>query len=497
MSDTLTISFFNDYQHEHFNCTQRNSCFSGGFGNGKTYEGCQKALLLLLTFPGYRFAIVRKSYADLKKTTQQTFFKLLPGGANGKYVLRHSEQDGITDLFNGSRVYWLHSDKFDEGTLRGLEVNSVLIDQGEELEENIYLILDARVGRWDRAEVPNHMLTEDWPTHPKTGRPLVPNYMMILCNPEHTLHWIYQRYHPDSESRQPDHWFITAPTDPNSYDPHTYAQMLRRDPEWVSKYIKGEWGTSEAQIHNLLPDSILKEVPADFLSEVVKKGALYRVLDHGDSAPTCCVWFSCYKGAYFAYREYYMPHEVISNHRKNISDLSGKEYYVGNYADPQIFKMENQKYGGFWSVADEYMDNQIQAPPLFWNPADNNEFANRNRINELLAKDPAYAHPINGTLGAPRFYFIMRSEEYPNGISQLVPQIKAARRELLGTLNGKNYYGDERSKSIEDHAYDCLRYFVSIHGSPHAEPKRPVPPGSFMGVRKAFKLHRRIAALMN
>jgi hypothetical protein len=499
LSYDIHVSFWNDYQKAFFENKQRNGCFSGGFGNGKTYGGCQRAVVPLLTFNRYRYAIVRKAYSDLKRTTMQSFSKLIPGGFSGRLVERHSEQEGLTDFINGSRIYWLHSDKFDEGTLKGLEINSVLIDQAEELEENIYLVLDARVGRWDGAEVPAYLLDKhpDWPRHNKTNRPLVPNYMDILVNPDHTLHWVYQRYHPESINRQPDHFFINAPTDPNSYDPQTYAQMLKRDPEWVAKYVKGEWGTSEAQIHNVLPDSILKDVPPDFLKEIIKKGSLTRVLDHGDASPTCCTWFSTYKGIHIAYREYYMPHEVISNHRQNISDLSYNEFYTGNYADPSIFHMESQKAGGFWSVADEYLDTvDISSPPLFWNPADNNEFANRNRINELLRSDPTVKHPLYGTSPAPRLYFLAKTPDYQNGCFHIINQTKSQRRESLGTINGKLYFSDERAKSVEDHAYDTLRYYVSTHAVGVKEPKRPYAANSFNGLRNSIKKMQQAARVM-
>jgi len=493
----LNISFWNEHQKQFFENKFRNGCFSGGFGNGKTFGGCQRDVFLLFTFPKYRVTIVRKAYSDLKRTTMQTFFKKIPGGMNGPLVARHSEQEGVTDFINGSRVYWLHSDKFDEGTLKGLETNSVLIDQAEELEENIYLVLDARVGRWDGAEVPAELIEKfpDWPRHPKTGRYLVPNYMDVLANPDHTLHWIYQRYHPDSEFRQPDHFYVSAPTDPNSYDPQTYAQMLKRDPEWVAKYVKGDWGTSEAQIHNVRPESILKDVSPDFLAEIKKKGALYRILDHGDSAPTACGWFSAYKGIFIAYREYYMPLEVISAHRRNISDLSGDDYYMGNYADPSIFRTTAQKDGGFWSVADEYLDTtSFDAPVLVWQKADNNEFATRNRINELLRPDSSVKHPVYGTSPAPRLYFIAKTPDYPDGCSHIIAQTKSQRRECLGTFNGKLMFSDERAKSVEDHGYDLVRYFVSIHGNYKSPAKRPASPTSFNGLRNSLKKMKAVMA---
>jgi hypothetical protein len=489
----IEISFFNDFQKQFFHNRLRNSCFSGGFGNGKTFAGCQRAVVFLLRFPGYKYAIVRKSYSDLKRTTMQTFFKLIPGGKSSPLIARHAEQDGVTEFVNGSRIDWLHSDKFDESTLRGLEINSVLIDQAEEIEESIYLVLDGRVGRWDKATVPQDLIdaNPNWPRHAKTGRYLVPNYMDILVNPEHTLHWIYQRYHPESEQQQPDHFFISAPTDPSCYDPQTYAQMLKRDPEWVAKYVKGEWGCSDAQIHQLVSDSVIKDPPPEFIERMLQRGALYRVLDHGDSAPTCCLWFAAYKGVHICYREYYRGNDVISNHRKAIDALSGREYYVGNYADPQIFKTTAQKFGGFWSVADEYLDTSLGSEPIAWVPADNNEFATRNRINELLRRDPATLHPVTGQPNSPKLYFVQRTEQYAQGCSNAIMQIKSQKRELLGSVNGKNYFSDDREKSIEDHAYDVIRYYVGIHGQSLAEPKKRAAANSFLGLQKSFKRLKR------
>src|SRR6185312_3663259 len=137
-------------QREFYYSTHRNQCFSGGFNNGKSYIGCFKCLRLLLTFPGYCCIIGRKTYADLKKTTMHTFMSL----CTQSLIESHNEQDGLTVLINGSMIIWLHIDKVDTNSLRGLEGNSILVDQPEELDEKIFWVLDARLGRWSGAVVP-------------------------------------------------------------------------------------------------------------------------------------------------------------------------------------------------------------------------------------------------------------------------------------------------------------------------------------------------------
>lgn len=476
----LQIQFKNTAQQQFYFCTDRNQCFSGGFNNGKTYAACLKAVTLLLTFPNYRIVIAREMYTDLKKTTMQTFFKIIPQSM----IETHSIQDGLTRLKNGSVVFWMHLDSFDEQSLRGLEINSVIVDQAEEIEENIYLVLDSRVGRWDKALVPQHLKDEyvktngkEWP-RTALGHDKVPTYMIVLCNPDTQFHWIYRRYHKDSLEHIPRHIMIESETDANLGDPETIKQMFSRDPEWVSRYVKGLWGTSSAQIHYLPPECIL---PADpkLIDNIKRHGNLFRVLDHGDSAPTCCLWFAVLNGNYICYREYYSPGQLVSHHRKSLAELSEGETYTSNYADPSIFYKSSQKDGGFWSIADEYMTNDIDAPPITFLPADNNEYATRNRINELLSSSNPTSHPLTQESPSPRLYFIQKSPDYPFGCYHAITQLQAQRRRLLSYDNGKPIYLDDRDDRVTDHAYDPTRYFVSMHGLSKSIPQRTPPKGSF------------------
>ena len=498
------ISFRNKFQEDLFWCTTRNQCGSGGFNNGKTYELCQKALFLALSFSNYRSVMARQTFKNLKATTMQTFFKIVREIGYDEIIASHNDQVGVTILKNGSLFYWMHLDAFDEASLRGLEINSVFVDQAEEMQEGIYLVLDSRIGRWDKAEVPPHFLTaysqqygKEWPVN-EYGIRRIPNYMCLGCNPDSQFHFIYQRYHPDSLQKLDNHIMFQAATDESLGDPETMSQMKGRDPEWVRKYFKGEWGISEAQVHYLNSESILDPIDPrvkDFVDLIRRKGNLYRILDHGETSPTVCTWFAAYKNWHVGFREYYMPNAVISKHRQNIYDLSNTkdihERYSGNYADPDIFKKHAQKDGGFWSVAEEYTTKSISGPPLSWAPADNNEFATRNRLNELLALDPHIQHPISGDYGSPRLYFVKRTREYPQGIYNGITELQSQRRTLLTTINGKPIYSDDREKSIVDHAYDTIRYYIAMHGTSRAAEPRFIPRNSFAWYNRLTKRQRK------
>lgn len=480
----LEIKFANKSQREFYFATARNQCFSGGFNNGKTFAGCLKAFTLLNTFPLYRIAIARQIYADLKRTTMQTFFKICPP----EMIERNNEQDGLTVLKNGSMINWMHLDKVDENSLRGLEVNSILVDQAEETEEKVYDVLDARVGRWDNVVIPRE-LKERFPYWPKNaqGRDLAPSYLMLLTNPDTQFHYIYRKYHPQSLERRQKYFFTEGEWDSTLGSYESYEEALAKGSEYVEKYVRGQWGISNAQIHRLLADSLLDYSP-ELIDKIKRKGNLFRVLDHGDAAPTCCLWFAVLDNNYICYREYYVPNQVISYHRRAVNELSAKESYSGNYADPQIFKKTSQKDGGFWTVSDEYTDKSLDSPSLNWSPADNNEFATRNRINELLGGTKLTKHPVTGIEGAPRIYFIKRSQEYPFGCFHSINELQSQRRKLLGYYEGKAIYCDDREESIADHAYDCVRYFIAMHGLGQNPPRRKIPQGSFLWMRKQIQL---------
>ena len=465
----LRVTFKNAAQEAVYYCTKRNQCFSGGYNNGKTWALCLKALTLLLTFANYRVIIARQVYTDLRRTTMQTFLAMCPT----ELILSHNEQEGLTQLTNGSLIYWLHLDHVDENTLRGIEPNSIFVDQGEEVLEAVFLALDARVGRWAHAIVPQSLLDSfpQWPR--KDDRPVVPSYMFIGCNPDTEFHFIYRKYHPLSVEREEGYFFIEGEWDRNLGSEESYDEALKRDPEWVAKYVRGQWGSSSSAIHYLRPDSLL-DYTSELLDKIKTKGALYRVLDHGNSAPTCCLWVAAISGVYIFYREYYVADKRISYHRTEITNLSAGEEYENNYCDPHCFDKASQAKGGLYSVADEYKDTDLEAPPLYWQKADNNEFATRNRINELLAPSTRFINPISKVSPAPGIYFIKAGDSYSNGCREAIRQLGAQRKKLIGTLDGKNLYDEERDDKIVDHAYDCVRYFVSMHGaSPKVAQKRP------------------------
>ncbi len=500
----INISFLNEPAKQFFHCTSRNSCLSGGYGSTKTYTACEKIAVLSTVFNNYKWVIGRQVYKDLIDTTFRTFMKIMPES----FIAQWNQQNGYMRLKNNSEILWRHLDAEDESTVKGLEVNSVYIDQPEEISEQVYTALDARVSRWDRA-IPNFNLVDQFGIKFEKdtwGNWKVPSYMLLTPNPDTETHWIWRYYHPDSNERLPNHaYFEVSSLDNPALSPELLKSMLSRDPQWVRRYVYGKWGISEASIHTILPHSEI-EVSPEFMDTLLFKGAIYRVLDHGDSSPTACTWWSVYKKWMFCFQEYNTPGRPISYHRRRISELSEipinnyrePMYICGSWADPDIFKQKSQKDGGFWSVAQEYNDSAIEAPTLTWMPADNNELATRNRINELLMLDAGITHPITGESPAPQIYFVKPTPDlHKYGIIELIKETRSQRRIKHGEINGRSIYTDERDDKVTDHLYDTLRYFIAMHGNANrpAVKKRKPSETSFAGAAMRFKALKEYRAM--
>lgn len=521
------IDWASPKQEEAFRYGPAPLCCSGGFGAAKTYALCLKALYLSDLYPKNRGVIARKVAKELGLTTQSTFFKLCPPAAyDPAFGGRRADSENYLRLaHSGSEILWLHLEDQDiDKVIRGLEINWFILDQAEEIGEDIFDTLLTRIGRWDQAEVPLEVLAQygerEWPwKNPVTGKPNPPSYAMIACNPDAETHWIYKRFHPESPEwqeiySQAGYRMISMPSWENKFLPkQNLEEMQRRDASWRRRFVDAEWGIPEGQIHDVKPESLIAGTQAivDFLKVRCR---LHRTLDHGDASPTCCAWWGIDReGNAFAYREYYKPNLLVSEHRKNIRQMSGDEKYTLNLADPSMFYKTMQKYGGRWSFSDDYADRNPKhgfdpVDALDWQPADNDEMGTRNLINEYLrlqgtgeihrgteprqfgevtvqpGQEIPRVHPITGQYGYwPRLFFIQKSEDLPDGCDQVIRQMRSQRRVRVGTDLGKPIFMDERNETIPDHAYDTVRYFISSRAAIPAQGIVRYGKRSFFGQR--------------
>lgn len=384
-----------------------------------------------------------------------------------------------------------------------------------------------------------------WPfIHEVTGRTMPPSYFLATCNPDHELHWIYEMFHPESErhyerqivvEKEPrllasgafapvgskvsyhdlGYRMIEVSTYDNKFATRQNLQeMESQDETWKRRFLHGKWGIPEGQIHQVRDASLLQPSAA-VINHVMHKCTLHRSFDHGDSAPASCGWWGVdEEGNVIRYREYYKPDTLISEHRRAITKLSEGERYQFNLADPSIFYDTVQNKDRRMSVAQLYRDVTEFDPEtaIFWQKADNDELGTRDRISEYLKlqgtgemwdrpEPPKIApeqmeifhqtgeaprvHPITKELGYwPRLFFVVRTEDYPNGCHESVRQLKSQRRVKIGTINGRPSFSDERDEKIVDHAYDDIRYFMASRPSRFKQPKTATNGKTYASIRK-------------
>ncbi len=473
--------------------------------SGKTWCLALKAIWLSTTYRHNRGVIARSVGKELRETTMSTFYRVCPARLyDRRRGGRRSDQQGYMRFAETqSEILFLHLEDPDtQGIIRGLDINWFFLDQGEEDAdhmEEIFDLLLGRLGRWDIAEVPQTQLDaqaalgKPWPyLHPESGNPVPPPYAMVACNPDVETHWLYRRFHPDSLEHQAKYKaegyrMFDMPSEENRFlSPTNLGFLLAKDAAFIRRNVKGLWGMPEGAIHVVDAASVIEGSPA-LLAFFQAHCLLFRSLDHGDSAPTCCLWWAVDKnGNVFCFREYYVPNALVSTHRANISGLSEGERYESNLADPSMFYQLPQKKGGRWSAADEYRDvkEYPRETAIFWNEADNNEMGTRNRINEYLQVDPDRVQPFTQQRGAPRLYFVTRNDSYPQGIYHALRELRAQRRLKIGTDLGKPIFSDERDPTKPDHGYDPIRYFVASRPAvPHPEQK--AAENTFSGARLA------------
>ena len=515
--ETQHIRYASPQQREILEYGPAPLCVSGGFGASKTWGCVMKALLVSSLFPENRGVIFRKRFTELRDTTMSTFYKIVPPAAY-RYGGRRNDQEKYLRLNNGSEVLFMHLDDPDiANVIKGLEINWFFGDQAEEIPEEIVDKLMSRLGRWDKTIVPQEMIDREasagrqWAWHDPFGKPIPPTYALLACNPDTKLHYLYRRYHPDS----PEHWELRPDGQggQTSYHLEGYkmlnmhsfdnifltnqnrAHLVSQDESFQRRYVRGEWGIPEGQIHSVTEASKIRGT-RELISYLLRTCTLHRSMDHGDTAPTCIAWWAVDKdGNIFLFAEYYHGNRLISQHRKEaraidveLGMMVGKPQglnYTFQLADPSIFDKINQKKGGKFSIADDYLDDELSTREdiIVWESADNNELVTRARINEYLAVDPDRINPITKEKGSPRLFFIKKSDEWPYGAARTISQTESQMKVKIGTEMGTPVYSDDRDENITDHGYDPVRYFVASR-PPVAEVLQPrSTPNTFASVR--------------
>lgn len=199
-------------------------CYGGAMGGGKSFVSLALFLMLARIYPKSKWCIIRESVPTLKRTTIETFKKLVPPS----FIRSYNQQDQVVTFTNGSQFLfmaedWQNDKDFDR--FKGLEVNGFLLEQIEELQEGLLDVCMIRAGRWKL---------------PKMPKPLI----VATVNP--TQNWVKERiYKPAMAGTLPKGWFYMRATledNPElANDANYMAQLTNLDSMTYKRHIQGDW----------------------------------------------------------------------------------------------------------------------------------------------------------------------------------------------------------------------------------------------------------------
>lgn len=162
---------------------------SGGFGSGKSLALYIKLILFAKCFPGNRILLGRKTLSDIDRAVLPDLFELMPGS-----WYEHRVKDGLININNGSQIVLFGLDAMQSGgvadikkaqqKLKSLNLGAYFIDQLEEVEADVFEVLNSRLRRADVPVRQGNMTTNPanfWAYDPFVANPKQGYHLFESC----------------------------------------------------------------------------------------------------------------------------------------------------------------------------------------------------------------------------------------------------------------------------------------------------------------------------
>ncbi len=414
-----------------------------GFAAGKTRAICAKSLDHAVRHPGAKILIGRRTYHEMRDTVKQPWFTMADKLHRAGWIVKpknwdYREGTNHASLVNGSQFFFSNLD--DPIKFRNEEFSMVIVDQAEEIAEELWEMLLARIRYakvaprgWQAVAAANDN-GHNWIWRRFVADPNEQLAQNQRCSRDQ---WCTLREgHPDVDGKSmpipcATRRFFHGTTLDNAHNlSRTYlAQLLSKPELWKRHFI---YATMEGGAGKLLPSPRVVphfDPPATW--------PRYRAIDHALKAPCCCLWIavntgdSTYRdvppGAPYVYREYWAEERSVDQHVREILALSAGERVDATIIDHSAFRKDQSRQGGILiSIADLYASEGLMCIPSTGLP-----FARVERINQ--------AHN-RGMAVSDRCRFLIRT----------MPEYYAEQSKSDGTFSIKN-----RS---DFHAVDALGY---------------------------------------
>lgn len=311
--------------------------YGGGWGNGKSLSLCLKAIMESEK-PNNLGLIGRKTYPELRDTTQKQFFELRPD-----WKRFFNQTEATLKLPNGSEIVFRHLDEWEK--LTNYNLGWFAIDQAEEIEERCFVWLQGRLRRYEDAK--------SWISFNMNGHD-----------------WIWRRFKKDAPtfyedkyalaSIKGDYFLAEAQSFANPHLPNAYVRWLKELPEGVRKrYVEGSWDYFAGQIYDDF-DERIHEIDG---FDIPEWWEMFRTWDYGYQNPNTCYWVATDSaGNVFIADELYQAGKLPSWHKRIVTMRTGKRIISLDPACPKFFQTESDGK----KVAHEYAEepNAIFLTPM-------------------------------------------------------------------------------------------------------------------------------------
>lgn len=408
--------------------------FVGGWGNGKTDAGVAEAFALAMEYPGTTGLIARKTRPELRATTQRQFFEGGRGpkgcwpGCPQEVIRKFNKTDNELTLINDTKIHFWPLD--DPDKLSNINLSWFLIDQGEEVPEEMFQMLQGRLRE---------------ASGPRLG--------MVLANPN-GHDWIWRRnVFLKGGGAYRDHGMVHATTYDNPNLPADYIESLQNMPEaWVKRFVEGSFDVFSGQIWpEFDPDvHVIRPFPIPDYWDI------YEGIDHGRRNPTSVLWAAFdERNNGFIFDEHYEAGRLVGYHAKAV--LEKRTFYHNPVLSVIDASAAAKDPNTGRSVVDEYWDHGIVTVP-----SDRHVQARINRIAEWLMLDKNHPHPVTGELsedGWPKLYIFANCVN----LIEHTQQYQWKKQPIM-----REEDAPEKPLEKDDHDVDAMGYILMTRPHPAA-----------------------------
>lgn len=285
-------------------CRDLEVCLDGPAGSGKTVAALFKVHIMLLSYPGSKALVARKTNTALAGSAIATYREMLHSDEGVNYFGGNKIKPACFEYPNGSILVVNGLDKRDK--IKSWEFDIAYVNEATECDEEDIEYVRSRLRH---GKLPYHQLIMD-------------------CNPDAPEHWLNQRM----ESGKTTRLLSTHEDNPRYFDAKT-NDWTPEGREYIFVTLAGltgvllermRWGLWTAAHGTVYQDAWNRALNVIDRFEIPRAWPRYLAIDFGFTNPFVCLWAALDPdGRIIIYRQIYRTKKLVEDHAKDIQIASG------------------------------------------------------------------------------------------------------------------------------------------------------------------------------